>query len=296
MNLCKAFARKLPITIAILTMLFVFALLRLAGMLPEGPLSFGINELLMAIAIFAWTFLFMGKEKVSFKKDGFRYGFRLLRNYLIGMSIFAVVAIGISIHDANGISQDMLTGLVNVALAGTAVGIVEEFSFRGLVFGGILQKLGNSKKGIIVAAVVSGLFFGALHIVGSLINGEISSWDTVLTAVLKTCQTGIFGVILACIYYRTKNIYVVAALHSINDLILFFATSFSQSSGTADSYVGVAGQTTGAIVTYIIFTAVMIPFLIKSIKDIKENEAVPFDDDFEPSAVKFEKKSKLKLA
>jgi len=296
MDLCKAFARKAPIVIVTLTVVFVYAMLKLLGLLPDGPLSFGISESLLAIATFVWTFLFMGKEKVSFKKDGFRYGFRLLRNYLIGMSIFGVVAIGISIYDAKGIDQDSLIRLINFTLVGASVGIAEEFAFRGLVFGGLLQKLGNSKKGIIIAAVVSGFLFGAIHIFGSLIRGEITSWDTVLTAVLKTCESGVFGVVLACIYYRTKNIYVVAALHSLNDYILFLTNVCSKSSGIADSYVGVAGQTTGAIVTYIIFTVVMIPSLIRCIKDIKENEAVPFDDDFEPIAVKFEKKSKLKLA
>jgi len=291
MNACKTFAKKYPIVIVALTVLLVFALLKIRFLLiPDGPVAEGLREIFLAIVIFAWTFLFMGKEKVTPNAAGFKYGFRLLRGYFIIMVAFAVLmSVGTVVLE--GVPANFAIKFLNGLLIGLTVGIVEEFSFRGLVFGGLLEKIGNSKKNIIMASILSGLLFGVMHIVYAALGGEITSLATVFTALLKTVQTGIFGVVLAFIYYTTKNIYVVAALHSLDDFIIFVFSAFKTEDGVgAGSYV--SGSTTGMIVIYIIFTLIMVPALIKSIKDLKEDEAIPFDDDFKPIAVRFEKTSK----
>jgi len=290
MTVCKNCAKKYPLIIAALTIVLVFFLINISDYIPAGPVSDGISELVMAVIIFGWTFLFMGKEKVTPKPDGFKYAFRLLRGYYIFLGIFAILMI-ILVIVFIGLSSNLPVKLLNSLLIGATVGIVEEFTFRGLVFGGIIQKLGKSKKDIIIAAVLSGFLFGAMHIIYSAIAGEISSLDTAIAALFKTLQTGIFGVILALIYYTTRNIFAIAALHSLDDFILFVISAFSaDQSVKSGSYV--SGQTGAMIVVYIIFTLIMVPFLIKSIKDLKENEAIPFDDDFLPRAVKYEKKKK----
>lgn len=124
---------------------------------------------------------------------------------------------------------------INILLAGRFVGFVEEFTFRGLMFGGLLQKFGNTKKSIITAALISGFTFGALHVLGSVLGGDVTDYVT-----------------------------------------------------TDSSQVGMA------IGFYVIFTLVLVPALVRCIKDIKPGEAVPFDDDFLPRKVEFVKKSKKK--
>ncbi len=288
MDSCKNFAKKYPVLIAVLTTLLVFVLLKIRYLIPEGPVAPGIREVFLAVVVFAWTFLFMGKEKVTFKPDGFRYSFRILRGYFIFLGLFVLVEIVSSVV-LQGIHSTFAVKLVNACLIGATVGIVEEFSFRGLVFGGFLQKLGSSKKNIIIASILSGLLFGAMHVVYSVLEGEVTSFGTGMAALFKTIQTGIFGVTLAFIYYTTKNIYAVAALHSLDDFLLFLLSSVQPSEAMkADSYV--SGNTTVIVVGYTIFTLIMVPALIKAMKDLKENEAIPFDEDFQPRAVKYEKK------
>lgn len=295
MNACRNFSKQHPIMLATFTFIFMLGLLKLMGFVPEGPLSFGIRESIMAVLVFLVTFLFMGKEKVNFSTKGFGYGFRLLRGYYIFLTIFAVIsAIGIvvdSMSKNEAISYSLIT-FVNISIVGLFVGIVEEFTFRGLIFGGILQKLGNSKKSVILAAVISGLLFGVLHVLGSILAGEITTIQAVITATLKTLQCAIFGVVLAFIYFKTRNLFVVAALHSLDDFILFVVGSLEKQE--AGNYVATDGNITGYVIAYGLFTVILIPNLVRCIKDFKAEEAIPFDDDFEARKVVFEKKTKKK--
>ncbi len=295
MNIYKNFSKKYPVLLVILTVLFVYGLLKLTGLVNVGPLSFGIREFIMAVVVFIVTFIFMGKEKVSFSAKGFHYSFRFVRGYLIVMAV--IVFFGVLSNVLDSVVNDEVTaykpiGVINIVIAGLFVGIVEEFTFRGLIFGGLLQKFGNSKKNIILAAFMSGLLFGVMHIVDSALAGEITDIMGVGTAVLKTIQTGIFGVVLAFIYYKTRNLFAVAALHSLDDFLVFVTADAGNTKLT--SFVANSGDNLASarIYLYIIFTLILVPSIVRCIRNLKPGEAIPFDEDFLPRAVEFEKKSK----
>lgn len=83
MNSCKNFSKNHPVLLVVLTLIFVFGILKLTNLLPNGPMAFGTREFIMAVLVFSVTLLFMGKEKVRFTTDGFGYTFRSLRGYFI---------------------------------------------------------------------------------------------------------------------------------------------------------------------------------------------------------------------
>ena len=292
MEACKNFSKKYPIILVVLTLIFDYALLKLAALLPSSPLKFGIYECTMAIVIFIVTFLFMGKEKVSFSAKGFRYSFRSVRGYLIFMVILCVFTIlgGIllSVTQQGGFHYDLI-GFINILIVALFVGIAEEFVFRGLIFGGLLQKLGNTKQNIILAAFLSGFLFGVMHVFDSIVGGQVTDAGSVITAILKTAQAGVFGIVLAFIYYKTRNIFAVAALHSLNDFFLLFSGTFV--GGERVSYVTTTNAK-GASIAYIVFILIVIPSIVRGIRNITPEEAIPFDEDFLPRTVVFEKKAK----
>lgn len=296
MNACKNFTKKCPFILAILTFFFMLGLLKLMGFMPDGPLSFGIIEAVMAVIVFVVTFLFMGKEKVSFSTKGFGYGFGLLRGYYIFMvclTVFGILAnILISVVNKTGFPYQLIP-FINITIVGLFVGIVEEFTFRGLMFGGLVQKFGSSKKSIVISAFISGLSFGALHVLGSVLQGDVTDAGSAATAVLKIFQCAILGIILCFVYYKTRNLFVVAALHSLDDFLLF-VTVGAGSTGAADYVTTDSSQVGQAIGAYVLFTLILAPALIRGIKDITPGEAVPFDDDFLPRNVEFVRKSKKK--
>lgn len=294
MKSCIDFSKKHPIVLTVLTLAYVYGLLHLTLLIPGGPMKLAIIECIMAVCVFIAAYLFMGKEKVTFSKKGFGYAFRTLRGYFVFMIIFNAFAIlgAITLIAQKGEEfHYQPIAFINVLVASFAIGIVEEFSFRGLIFGGLLQKLGNSKKNIIIAAFLSGLLFGVMHVFGSVVNGEVTDMASAATAVLKTVQTGVFGIVLAFIYYKTRNIYAVAALHALDDFLLLFAGTFLGSERVSYVTSSNAGSAIGA---YIVFTLVVVPSIVRGIKNVKPEEAIPFDEDFLPRVVEFEKKSKKK--
>lgn len=159
----------------------MWGLLKLMNFIPDSPLSLGIDECVMAVVVYFVTFLFMGKEKVSFSTKGLGYAFRLLRGYFIFMGCLMVLGITSNILESvvkKTASSYQLLPFINILLAGLFVGIVEEFTFRGLMFGGLLQKFGNTKKSIITAALISGFTFAALHVLGSVLGGDVTDYVT----------------------------------------------------------------------------------------------------------------------
>lgn len=290
MNACKNFSKKHPIILVILTLVFVYGIMHISSFIPSGPLKLAATEGIMAVLGLIVAFLFMGKEKVCFSTKGLGYSFHSVRGYFIFMIIFAIYTIVGSIvlnMQQNGSFHYQPVTFINIFLATIAIGIVEEITFRGLVFGGLLQKFGNAKKSIILAAFLSGLLFGVMHVLGSILNGEVTSMTTAAMAVLKTLQAGIFGIVLAFIYYKTRNIYAVAVLHALDDFLLLFSGSFHNAERASYVTTKEAGVAT---IAYIVFTVVVIPSLVRCIKNITPNEAIPFDDEFLPRKVEFEKK------
>lgn len=66
------------------------------------------------------------------------------------------------------------------------VSVNEEVVFRGLTYGGMLDKLGSSGHGIVWAAVGSSLLFGATHVIFIL---EFANWYVIVMGFLKTMLT-----------------------------------------------------------------------------------------------------------
>ena len=102
--------------------------------------------------------------------------------------------------------EDSLVVLISFAVLVTIVApLVEEFFFRGFLFG-VLQ----AKMNVFAAAVISGVVFGFIHLPGSPIEG---------VAIL--C---VLGVGLCLLYWRTGSLLPCFALHAVHNSISFGAT------------------------------------------------------------------------
>ncbi len=82
----------------------------------------------------------------------------------------------------------------------------EEFFFRGFFYGAL-----RTKFSIAVAAVIDGVLFGLIHFEG----GE--------DGLLIVPPLAVLGVVFCLVYERTRSLYPVIALHSINNSIAYAA-------------------------------------------------------------------------
>jgi membrane protease YdiL (CAAX protease family)/sugar lactone lactonase YvrE len=99
--------------------------------------------------------------------------------------------------------QDIAKGFgtipIQVLLIVVAAPVSEEICFRGMLFGGLREKLPR-----IVAALICGLIFGALH---------------ALTGVTAVPPLIVFGFLLALLYERTGSILPGMILHMLNNIV-----------------------------------------------------------------------------
>jgi len=103
-------------------------------------------------------------------------------------------------------ADESTVALIAVALLVTVVApIAEEFFFRGYFFSAL-----RSWRGPWVAAVLTGLTFGAIHF-GSAPAGYV-------------VPLAIFGFALCLLYWRTRSLYPCIVLHAFNNSLAFGVT------------------------------------------------------------------------
>lgn len=100
------------------------------------------------------------------------------------------------------------------------VGLVEEFFFRALLQSRIAVLLRSPIAGI----VVSGLIFGLAHAPGLYLRGAESEGVSeqmpfVFWAAYTITAMSVAGIFLGVLWQRTKNLYLVMALHAVVDLL-----------------------------------------------------------------------------
>lgn len=301
MTKIREFFKKYPILFAVLGLVTIVTAVtfvpRLIVPYIPGALELGIRETVAAVIVLLVYFIAAGKRdfKVSFK--GLGYGFRITLYLFIIYGVFVVGGIIKLVFDLKSASNvsDVMLSLLNILLTCFFVGIVEEFSFRAMVFGGLASAFGRTKKGVLWAAIVSGFLFGFIHVSTQVFTGQISSATEVMQVIGKTLQAGVFGFAIALIYFRTRNIWVVAVLHSLNDFVLFI--SDVSGSSAVPSYVKSAQNSVAffSIFAYVFFALVLVPMVIRTVKELNAEEeplVLPMDDIFVPRKVKYEKKTK----
>ena len=82
----------------------------------------------------------------------------------------------------------------------------EEFFFRGFFYGAL-----RTRFSVAVAAIIDGLVFGLIHFEGGT------------DGLLIVPPLAILGVVFCLVYERTRSLYPVVALHSINNSIAYAA-------------------------------------------------------------------------
>ena len=150
---------------------------------------------------------------------------RDLRAILIGVAALVVARIGTGIqlvlshqtkHVQSGFEHfDVVTSVPMMTAIGITIGtltmvllapVVEEITFRGLLFGALAPRLG-----VVASAVLTAVVFGAVH-------GDLVLFPTLAA----------LGLINALAYAATGNLWVPIALHAFNNTlgaIVLVATS-----------------------------------------------------------------------
>jgi len=132
----------------------------------------------------------------------------VVAGYLLFLGIAAAWSSALGLHEKDDVVDQLGAGSSTIALIAVSIlvcvvaPIAEEFFFRGYFFGAL-----RNWRGVLPAAVITGLVFGAIH-VGSAPVGFL-------------VPLAFFGFLLCLIYNRTRSLYPCMALHCINNSIAF---------------------------------------------------------------------------
>ncbi|MGE7911127.1 CPBP family intramembrane glutamic endopeptidase [Lysinibacillus xylanilyticus] len=154
------------------------------------------------------TLWIMKKSKFSFHDFGFR---RFKAGAWMAVIVFSeLIAFFNGITDEDGFSAQYVFILLLFVIA---VGLCEEFIFRGLIFKYL------SAKGLKVAILGSSFLFGIGHLANILSGADL------LMTLLQITYAFLFGLVCAEIVAKTKSIIFPIVWHAMHDFIAFLTDS-----------------------------------------------------------------------
>lgn len=233
-----------------------------SSIIPE--LCGAVAAVASVIALGGWRWATISLEDVAYT---FRFGWWCM---LISV-LLMVYTVASYVMTGTPVSSDWLMGTVECALFCLAIGVLEEFMFRGLIFGGLLAVMGGSHRGLVAAVYVGALFFGLAH----LDFAEVFT-DTIsmVQAVLKVIQTGMYAILLSVIMLRTKRLGSLCLFHALDDfLIITPGVAFFDESFHID-YVADGDEAITTIVFYVLVIALYTPFVVKALRELRRGQDV----------------------
>ena len=134
---------------------------------------------------------------------------------LVGMTPFVMVCLGLAVNVGAPILPEdaVLKAPWRIAVFFVTmflIGLTEESMFRGVVGQTLLLHFGPSRTGVWKACLLSGALFGALHLTNLVSSAPLG-------VLIQCCMAGGLGVLYGAIYFRTGNLWVVIALHALQD-------------------------------------------------------------------------------
>lgn len=134
-------------------------------------------------------------------------GLMLGASYIGGIITFALQG-GVQSSANQGAIESMLVTHKLLMILPTVLfaPILEEIIFRGMLFGWIYEL---SPK---LAHVFSGFIFGFIHIMNSVMSGDVSEWAQIFSYMFM-------GMVLSYLYEKRNTIYVPMLAHVSNNLL-----------------------------------------------------------------------------
>ena len=269
----KSFLKKFPLLIFIISLLIIFLFVGLGDrvavpLFPDHQsLVAGILRIIGFGVMIPLLMCISGQKSLGFRKGDVGMMIVKCLPILIPtalLTISAIVGTCLGKHAENRpVSQ-----LIEIAVLCIAVGLFEEIGFRAIMNDALVYQFRSYPKIFTVSAWAGSLLFGFVHVMGTF---GVAFGDTVstLTFFAKIIETGLFGLIMLILFWKTRNIWACAAVHALNDF-LPLCTSFLAGSGTLDSIRYVSDGQTGiySLVVYTVLILLSIIVLLRFRKTI----------------------------
>lgn len=257
------------IFVSVYSLFYIFTAESPQQLLQPGYVTvFSVWQLFMS-ALIVWA---MRKTEVfdisDFKLKGLGKGL-LLAWFPILLSIESFFMLLLQLPDNSLIKPNILHVLAFV-LHTLCIGIFEETLIRGLTLKLLLKKMGSSKKGIIVACIVSSILFGISHITNLFLG------DSLVKVIGQIFSTTAIGFYFAVLFLRTRTLWVPILVHMLVNLssyIFNVIVSYDVLVQRAQASANIESNIANRVLLIVVFSiAGWILFRkVKPIADVNEN-------------------------
>jgi len=175
-------------------------------------------RLILGIIIIATMYGISDREVFIWSKGSLKFAFCRSSYQLILCSLSLILAL---ISDLKFLNNNWLSIIISSFSISVSVGFFEEGLYRGIILNGLVRLMPKNKSGLYKAVIVSGLFFGFIHVWSYMTVIGTNPLSIIVQMTSKTISTGSLGILLAVIYLKTKNIWVCMIIHALNNFPLF---------------------------------------------------------------------------
>ena len=229
------------------------------------PECFGAAAAVLAVGLLG------GKDFLKPTKDDISYTFRF-GWWCMAISVGAgVLDLMNYLYNGVPVEPGWFVRMLELALFCLFIGILEELMFRGLIFNALLALVGDTHKGVVWSVMITSVAFGVAHVD---FTTDFTDGLSVVQAILKVVQTGVYSVMLCVIVLHTRKLAGVSLFHAVDDFVIM-APGIALYHESADiDYVSTGDDAVPTILYYLLIIGLYLPFLIKSLVVLHKEQVV----------------------
>ena len=255
-----------PVTVAIAGLVIGYVGARI---IPEtGQAAAILKRVQLSVIMLCAMAAVGGRGALRWEKGSFISSVFMYKSMLIIMTLIGAHGILSAVGGQRSPGEGWGPVLLLAAVEYLMVGLFEESCFRGVMLGGIMARLGRTRRGVYAALVISAFLFGFAHVALDAI-GPLSV-STAIQIFTKTLSSGIMGLLIGAVYLKTKNIWAVAILHGYSDFIVMASERLYGSGGGERIYVDPEMSVAAALTSAAVLLGLRLWPLIAGIRLMKK--------------------------
>ena len=246
------FMKKSPLITAALCIVYVVVCFKTVH--TETNFQFFIVRTMLCGAVCFFLYQISGDKTLTSCYVSTGYVILNSMGFLVMSLIMGSVLLLSNIEEQVPLNDNPVLGLIIVFLMFISVGLFEELAFRAVINDAIIYKFREKRYVFVLSAVVSSLVFGAAHIVGEFDAASAIAWGQ---AVAKTLETGVFGLALLILYWKTRNIWACGVAHGLFDFFAGYTEGlFVPMKTSGSSYINTGEDGLQILITYFVIAAI----------------------------------------
>lgn len=253
----RNFMKEKPVTGTLITVFLYFILSNLIGLamyaMPDKTYVYYLQEFLFMGCALLFV-LILGYGWI-YREGGFFRTLKAVLPVFLAQGFFAVGTVLAAILDPE--TQWKSPAMIGAGIIALfEIGFCEESIFRGIAANVIGKKYCRDRKGVWMAAIITGAMFGIVHVT-NVIYGV-----TIEAAIIQVIMATAIGVFFAAVYFRGGNIWALILVHALTDTNSLFEGKFTEISSDIES---INGLSLASLIMFPVFIG-MAAFLLRKKK------------------------------